>query len=84
MPRKIELAIAPENLENVIRVVRGQRVMLDADPAHSGTLSSWRTIFAMPDCVPPQFIQEIHRHREPIHWPRLKTAISTRSSLAGR
>ena len=33
MPRKTELAIAPESLESVIYVVRGQRVMLDADLA---------------------------------------------------
>jgi len=33
MPRKTELAITPESLESVIYVVRGQRVMLDADLA---------------------------------------------------
>ncbi len=33
MPRKTELVIAPESLESVIYVVRGQRVMLDADLA---------------------------------------------------
>ena len=33
MPRKTELATAPESLESVIYVVRGQRVMFDADLA---------------------------------------------------
>ena len=33
MPHKTELAITPESLENVIYLVRGQRVMLDGDLA---------------------------------------------------
>ena len=33
MPRKAELAITPQSVEDVIHVVRGQRVMLDVDLA---------------------------------------------------
>ena len=33
MPRKAELSITPQSVENVIHVVRGQRVMLDVDLA---------------------------------------------------